>query len=81
MTETTQNTKNQQVSKYRVFAEFENGTEKEIFADTSLQAKAEMSLFLAENKDNVCRTHLDKWDIEMECWCTVNCKLSFFKTY
>ena len=64
---------------YRIFAEYNNGTEKEIIVNgTSSTAKAEMSLFLSTDKEDLCRANLSKWDSEEKCYFDVPCKLSFY---
>ena len=63
--------------KYRMFAEFENGFEIEIFAGSSKQIKAEQSLFLSEKKDDTYRCFIQKWDNDYEEYLEVNSALSF----
>ena len=62
---------------YRIFAQYENGIEKEFFSETSKQAKTDMSLFLSTDKKYLCKAMLTKWDSEMEEYLEVNCSLSF----
>ena len=64
---------------YRIFSEANNGFENEIIVNSSASvAKAEMSLYLSENKENLCRANLSKWDNEEKCYFEVPCKLSFY---